>query len=752
MYRNLLLRAAAWLALIPAAAPLLLAQPAPPPAPVPLTTISRVSASPHLDDFVAKGTIPAGYTHITGFRQNTPGDGDPVSVGTDVYLGYDENNLYAAFICKDDPSQVRARLVRREEIFGDEGAELFIDTFHDKQRSYVFAVNPFGIQLDGILTEGQGYDFNFDTLWYSEGKVTADGYVTLMTIPFKSLRFAPGPRQTWGVAFGRIIPRKNEFAYWPYITSRVEGFVPQYAAMEIPESLSPGRNYQVIPYSELTRSRLLETRRGEPGYFNTMPGRVGLDGKFVINNSLAADVTVNPDFSEVESDEPQVIVNQRFEVLFPEKRPFFLENSGFFGTPVNLFFSRRVADPRVGARLTGRLGRWAMGGLAIDDRAGGLFLDPTDPGYRRRATVGVVRMQRDFGAASNAGFLVSTRDLNGHKNQVASLDGRLRLNEAWALTGQLGTSSTDTLGDKARGTVGFFDITRSGRNFNYDGQYYDVSRNFDAQLGFIPRTDIRQTTHSASYLKFTDKPTLISYGPRVYGYSTWDHQGTLQDWSVAPTFGWNWTRATTLELTWEQAYELFLGKRFDKHFGTIFGRTEVTKWLTASASYGQGTGVNYLPAAGLDPFLGRRRLAQVGVTLSPFSRVRIDETLIYDDLYTRNAVGGRSSDSLVFKNPITRSKINLQFNRQMAVRLIVDTHSVTPDQQLVSLPHTRRVTGDVLFSYILNPGTVLYFGYSDNYENLALINGPPRDVVATRNDLNPTARQLFLKVSYLLRY
>ena len=718
--------------------------PVPYQAPPPLR-IPRLATQPHLQDVIPAGA--AGMVKVTDLRQNTPKDGDPVSLGTSVYLGYDDINLYVAFVCQDEPGQVRARMTRREDIFGDEGVQIFLDTFHDKQRAYVFAANPFGVQLDGITTEGQGYDFNFDTLWYSEGCITTDGFAVLMTIPFKSVRFAPGPTQTWGVSLSRIIPRRNEFAYWPLVTDRVEGFVPQFGTMEIPEALSPGRNYQFIPYSVLTHSRLLDGAAATPGYTNTTPGRMGLDSKLVLRDSLAADLTVNPDFSEVEADEPQVIVNQRFEVLFPEKRPFFLENSGFFGTPVNLFFSRRIADPRVGARLTGRVGRWALGGLAIDDREGGLGLPSDHPEFGKRANIGVARLQRDFGRQSNAGVLFTSHDIGGVSNRVAAVDSRIKINENWTATGQLGRSWSNHgagLGSDD-GTVGYFDLTRAGRTFSYEGQYRDVSGNFNSDLGFIPRVDIRQTEHTASYTRWTEGTKLFSYGPSVTGLSTWDHSGQLQDWIGSGSFTFNWVGATSLTLSSEQSFERFAGFRFRKHFETVYARTEWWKWLTGSISYGQGTGVNYFPAAGLDPFLADRRQAVVGLTLSPFSRLRIDETLIYDDLYTR---GGER----VFRNPITRTKVNMQFNRYLALRLIVDTHAITPDESLVAFPRSKHVTGDVLFSYVLNPGTVLYVGYSDNYDNVALISGPPSQVVATHSALNPTARQYFMKVSYLLRF
>ena len=708
--------------------------------------VPRLAKQPHLQDIIPGGA--AGMIKVTELLQNAPKDGEPVTLPTAVYLGYDDINLYVGFVCHDDqPDQMRARVTRRDTIFGDEGVQIFLDTFHDKQRAYVFAANPFGVQLDGITTEGQGYDFNFDTLWYTEGRLTQDGYAVLMTIPFKSLRFAPGASQTWGVSLSRIIPRRNEFTYWPLVTDRKEGFVPQFGTLEIPEEISPGRNYQVIPYGVLSHSRLLDGGPPEAGYRNTTPGRMGLDAKFVLRDALAADLTVNPDFSEVESDEPQVIVNQRFEVLFPEKRPFFLENAGFFGTPVNLFFSRRIADPRAGARLTGRLGRWAVGGLAIDDRQGGLRLPTEDPDFGERSNIGVLRLQRDFGQQSNAGVLFTNQDIGGISNRVAAFDSRIKINENWTATGQIGRSwSRRGSGQETEeGSVGYLSLGRAGRAFSYEGQYRDISANFASDLGFIPRLDIRQTEHTAAYTRWTDGKTLLSYGPRVTGVATWDHDGELQDWLGSGSFTFNWLAATTVTLTSDQAFERFAGHRFRRHLETIYAATEWWKKVTASVSYSQGTGVNYFPAPGLEPFLGNRRQATVGLSFSPISRLRIDETLIYDELETRD--GDR-----VFSVPISRTKVNMQFSRFLALRLIVDTNAITPDETLVAFPRTRRVTGDVLFSYVLNPGTVLYAGYSDNYDNVALLSGPPTQVVPTRSALNPTARQYFMKVSYLLRF
>ena len=198
-----------------------------------------------------------------------------------------------------------------------------------------------------------------------------------------------------------MIVRKNEVVFWPHITRRVEGFVQQLATLKGLERISPGRNLQLIPYGFFGRSRFLDTTTpGRTVYRAQNEWRTGLDAKVILRDALTLDLTLNPDFSQVESDEPQVTVNQRFEVFFPEKRPFFIGNAGFFQTPENLFFSRRIADPDVGVRLTGKLGRWAIGGLATDDRdPGQSFQDSISP-ISRRARIGVVGVRREVAPAS----------------------------------------------------------------------------------------------------------------------------------------------------------------------------------------------------------------------------------------------------------------------------------------------------------------------------------------------------------------
>ncbi len=714
--------------------------------------IPRTAHPPRLEEYIDAVPASAGAV-VTDFRQNRPGDGDPMSVETRAYVSHDDANLYVVFVCKDDPAQLRARITRRDNFFGDEGVQLFLDTFHDKQRAFVFSVNPYGVQMDSKVTEGLGYDFNFDTQWTTDGRITKDGYVVTIQIPFKSLRFEKGATQNWGIALNRIVPRTNEFGYWPYITQRKEGFVPQFATAVIEEEISPGRNVQIIPHVSYRDARTLHVDENGVGRMErSRKAEAGLDAKIVFKDALALDLTYNPDFSEVESDVPQSIVNRRFEVLFPEKRPFFLENAGFFGTPVNLFFSRRIIDPEIGARLTGRLGRWAVGGLAIDDEAPGLVLPPGHPDAGESARIGVARVQRDFGTHSNVGVLTTHRRFGDHENTIAGVDTRIGIDDNWTASGQVVESRTRDAGAERDGRLMFAQAVRGGRNFSYTGEYLDVSEDFEADLGFVPRVDIRQIYQYARYVRqFPEAKWLIDAGPSVTAYRTWNQDGDLQDWSVDLGFGVSGLRQTTFEGHWLESYERYADLDFRKQGYSLSARTEWWKWLTIGAKATVGTAVNYIPAGGLAPFLADGRQLSVDFTVSPAAQLRIDQNFIWDELRTRNPVAGRSGGANIFRSTLSRTKINYQFNRFLAAHVIFDYAGLEPDSGLVALERSKRLTSDVLVSYLLKPGTSLYVGYTDRQENLQLF-GDPRLLERTRKlDLH-TGRQFFIKLSYLFNY
>ena len=706
--------------------------------------IPRVERAPRLEEFLAGDRPPSSALRLAEFRQREPGDGVPVSQSTVAYLSYDAQTLYAIVVCKDDLTQVRARIARREEIDTDDYVALYLDTFLDGVHAYMFAVNPLGVQRDAVLTEGQKEDLSFDTVWSSEGRLTPDGYVVRIAIPFRSLRFRSDVTKTWSVAIGRVIQRNNEEAYWPHITKRIQSFVRQFAAVNGLAEISPGRNLQVNPYVVGAGARFLDAPAR--AFRSDTEARVGMDAKLVVRDAITVDATVNPDFSQVESDDPQVTVNERFEVFFPEKRPFFMENSGYFQTPIDLFFSRRVVDPGVGVRLSGKVSRWAFGGLAINDRAPGR-LPAGDEHAGREAGIGAFRVQREFGHESYLGVLTTDREFAGSFSRMFAVDGRWTLGPTWSVAGQFARSLTADLDESpVGGSAAVVHVGRDGRNFDVDGNYLDFDSGFSAPLGFVKRVGYRQTDQKVKYRWRPAAGPVVNYGPQVSTLFNWRPDGRLQDREVAAEFEVELKRNTQVKVERIDAFELFRDHPFRPDATIASAETEWFKWLAVSAKYTWGTAVNHKPAAGLDPLLGRATEADVTLTLHPTSRLRVEQT------YIRSTLDTREDSSRIFTDSLLRMKLNYQFNRQLSLRAILDHASLVADPALAKLEHERSWTPDVLLTYLVHPGTALYLGYTDRHENLTVFPGPVPVLRRIAEADTSVARQLFVKVGYLWRF
>ncbi|MEO8592602.1 MAG: DUF5916 domain-containing protein [Candidatus Solibacter sp.] len=707
--------------------------------------IPKLASRPQLEQFL-NGRSRDDMKRIDDFRQRSPGDGVPVSRKTTAWIGYDDTNLYVVFVCESPAAQTRARMARREDIFSDDVVGVILDTYHDRQHGYEFFVNPYGVQADAIEGEAQNDDFSFDTLWYSDGRLTPDGFAALLTIPFRSLRFARGPVQTWGMALMRIIPTNNETSFWPYITQKVNGFNQQLGSMGGLEGISPGRNLQIIPYAAFAGSHFLDNpTAGVPWFRGKNDFRAGLDAKAVLHDSLTLDVAINPDFSQVESDDPQVTVNQRFEVPFPERRPFFLENTAYFTTPENLFFSRRIVDPEFGARLSGKVGRWNLGLLGIDDRAAGQALEASGPHFGERAAIGVLRVQREFGRQSNIGMLMTDREFAGGYNRVEAIDTRVKLNDNWTMSAQaMASQTTFEDGTHSGGDAFNVDLYRGSRRWFADWSYLDRGEGFHTDLGFVNRVNMRQAQQFLRRRFFLKSKAVISVNPTFSSMILFDHRGVQQEWHVSPGFQIEMARNTFFSVNRGDVFERFQNINF-RHGGSGLGfHSEYFKRATMDLNYGRSTSINYSPAGGLDPFLANERNWQVALTFRPMSRLKLDEVYIGTSL--------RLPAAGVFVNHLARSRLNYQFNRELSLRMIVDYNAVLENPALVNLTRQKRLTGDVLLTYLIHPGTALYVGYTDRIENLALFPGAPPAVGRIAFPSTTTARQFFAKVSYLFRF
>ncbi len=740
----------------------------------PTIQIPRMEKPPTLSDFsdMAPNAQVAGQMlKVTGFIVREPADGTQPTQNTDVYLAYDEHSLYAVFVCWDtEPNQIRARMSRREDIFSDDSVEIMIDTFHDARRAYAFAVNPFGIQWDALWTEGSigtgaagdfsGFDNSFDTVWRSEGRLTGRGYLALIAIPFKSLRFPNTDQQQWGIILNRSIPRTNENIFWPRISNRIQGRFNQAATATGLEHISPARNVQLIPYGLFRSFRDIDQRDPTHPSFEsrTFKPDLGLDGKFILHRRFVLDATVNPDFSQVESDQPQITVNQRFEVFFPEKRPFFLENSNFFTTPINLVFTRRIGHPEYGLRLTGKSGPWAVGVLASDDRAPGEVLPPSDPHSGEHATFAMARVSRDILDQSTIGAIFTDREFAGGYNRVGGIDANLKLNQNWRIQGAAVASSTLNIdGSHSAGPGYKVDLERAGRKLNLQSLYVDYSPGFVTETGFVNRVDIRQQSFNAGYTWRPEGKYLISWGPTLKQFSIWDHRGTGLEYFVFPGFRVDLTRGTWVDFhpyAYDNVYlrpQDYAGlpkvRDYPQPFWGIEGATSWIKQIDFTWFFVSGAGVNYNPSAGRIPVIGHEDQGNATLTIHASGRLRIDNTYLLEHIRERD------THMTAVTNHILRSKWNWQFTRELSARVIFQYTGVLSNPLLSSLSPTKNFNADFLVTYLVHPGTAIYVGYNSNLQNLDRRLVPTSTgLLTTQNGYINDSRGFFVKGSYLFRF
>jgi len=797
-------------------------QPSPKPAIAPpALTIPRLQRAPALEDFLSmqpQGEIALQMAKVTGFAQRNPYDGEPVSEPTDAYLGYDQKNLYVVFVCFDDPQEVRARMSVREDIHDDDQVEIILDTFHDRRRAYAFQTTPLGVQWDAIWTEAsreeqtQGhFDTSFDTVWDSRGKVTDRGFVVWMAIPFKSLRFPTSKSQEWGIILYRGITRKSEDSFWPYLSRRIQGRLGQAATLYGVEGISPGRDIELIPYGLLRGFRALDTRDPGNPYFQhaDVQGQPGLDGKFVLQDHFTIDLTANPDFSQVESEDPQITVNQRYAVYFPEKRPFFLENEDFFRTPMDLFFTRSIGDPSAGIRLTGKDGPYSVGLMTTDDRSPGLAVPDYSQYSGMRSYFTVARVSKDIFRQSTVGALYTDWECptTGEFNRVGGIDTTLKLNPAWSLDGQaVVTSSNLNLSCEAniypfssgnRGNGNYYagpaerlELRRDGLHFTYDGFYNDVTPGFVSIPGFINRVDIRETVQDVHYRFRPKKGWILSWGPSVNVRYDFDHTGLRLDTFYQPYLV---VRGRGQTLIIVKPYQEFrerlrpqdfcfygyavycqpttLGNQdYHEHEAGANFQTGYLKWATFAANYYFGTGLNIVaqpdvpPAAPTPyniPYLAREDNARASLIFRPIKPLKIENSYLFDRLRATNSTflfeqqqfpgAGRG----IFNDHILRTKVNWQFTPQLSVRVILQYNALLAGTPGVGSPYTylptaKEFNADFLVTYLVHPGTAIYVGYNSDLQNLNVQQNV--GVFNTPKGFINDSRQFFVKASYMFRF
>lgn len=728
-------------------------------------TIARINGEPTLEDFAGMAPATAlarSMTRVENFIQRLPDDGDPASQRTEVYIGYNADEFFAIFLAFDDnPQAIRANMSSRENIDEDDIVELTIDTFNDQRTAFSFRTTPLGIQWDARWTEGSsrraGFDTTLEAVWQSDGQLTDQGYMASMSIPLSSLRFNDSAEQTWRIQFARIIPRLNEEAYWPPYSIDIVGRLNQTALLRGIRNVESGNNYQIIPFIFAREVDALNPgAAGGPAFDTNSEQDVGLDAKAIFNDTWVLDVTLNPDFSQVESDVPQVTVNQRFEVQFPERRPFFIENADFFATDSTLVFTRRIVDPEGGVRFTGRSGNYGFGSILINDEAPGLNRTPGDPLAGEKANIGIIRGYRDISDQDRVGFLATTRELGDGYNRAALVDGRFRFGENWQTQIEVVGTETDPRdgGETYTGYQRNIQLNRTGRLLNTHTHFIEASPGFRTELGFQNRFFRADTSgiHQRVALNFyPESSTINSWNTAAFGVYLEDDAGTKIYSQLGPSASLQFN-TTQYDIGWTDYSEILRAGDYPGLVSTrvykydnwnVSYRNNTLNEMDLRVRYQSGTTLNLVPPAGFLPDIADTNRIDVDLLLRPMDRLRINNTYLYTELESRG------SGQKIFSNEIFRSNWNYQFTKELSLRFIAQYEDT--DAELSRLTDDKNLNFDLLLRYVINPWSAFYIGYNTNQSNfdIAEMEGE-RELILT-DDLRRDGDQVFVKFSYLFQ-
>lgn len=435
---------------------------------------------------------------LTGFSQYRPVDGMPAQDSTEVLIWYAADALYVGVRAFEPHGDVNATLADRDDIFGDDHIQLLLDTFDDRRRALVFAMNPLGVQADGVRNEAEssqrGYfdanaaerarlDLSPDFVFESRGRLVEGGYEIEVRIPFKSIRFQSAETQRWGLNVIREVQHAGQTQTWTAVRTGSSSFLGQSGSLVGLEGLRAGLVLDLSPV--LTQRVDGGPRVGGTGWAYDDGGtEAGLDARWGITPNLTANATLNPDFSQVEADVAQIQFDPRQALSFPEKRPFFLEGSENFSVPNGLIYTRSVVDPVGAAKVSGKVGGFTVAALsAVDDR--GLSWTGED-----NPVVNILRVRRDVGDASSWGAVYTDRFDGGDYNHVGGLDGRFIIAEDYTVAVQAAGSLTSAGGTRIAGSLWDGSVERSGRRWGWRAYLRGVDDDFIPGAGFISRKGV----------------------------------------------------------------------------------------------------------------------------------------------------------------------------------------------------------------------------------------------------------------------
>ena len=686
-------------------------------------------------------------TRIEVDIETNPGENIPARVETVAYVIENGSSLYIAFDARDpNPDAIRAYLQDRDSAWNDDFVGIVIDTYNDERRAFEFFVNPLGVQMDLTNDDvNKNEDESWDAIWDSAGKINADGFVVEMEIPLSQLRFPNiDGKQTWGIELLRFYPRDKRYRFSNNVQDRaVNCYLSQFEKISGLKGVKPGRDLEIVP--TLTGSKTEST--DEPAITPLQSGgtetEAGVSIRWGITPDMTANLAINPDFSQVEADIAQLDVNNQFALFFPEKRPFFLEGADYFSTPIDAVFTRTVADPDVGAKLTGKRDEHTYGIFVAQDSATNLLFpgafSSNSTTIVEDNTVFVGRYSRGFSNASSVGALLTSRDGNDYSNVVGGLDFRWRINDQHAIRGQFLRSATDYpdavadefdqplerfSGDALVAVYGY-----ESRNWTGSVSHHDYSSGFRADAGFVTQVDASKQAIAGSRIWHGTEDTWWS---KLQLNSHWnithDDAGNLLEREITAFFTVEGPLQSFVRLRAMRRDALWDGTLYDENTISMYGQMRPVGGLEFGLWAGIGDRIDFDNSR-----LAKRRKIEpfVAWNVNRHLSLRIRADLL--ELETQ-------ANEAIIDADVYDVRLTWQFTRRSYLRLTMQHFDITRNVAVYIDEvdaNTRDVGRQLLYSYKINPQTVFFLGYSDNLTDDDTLRG-----------LEETDRTVFMKIGY----
>jgi len=721
----------------------------------PEMTVSPTSEKITIDGVISPGEWEQAAV-ADNFAEHSPGDQIQPPVDTKVLVTYDEENFYAAFICYDDPAEVRASFCKRDRIFQDDYVILCLDTYGDGATAFELAANPFGIQGDLFFSSGRGEDISYDLIFDTAGQINDEGWVVEFSIPFSSLRFPDQPEQLWKVDFWRNDHRDSRYQMSWAAYDRDEPCWPcQWGTMHGLKDLTPPKGLELLPaiVGHQAGERTGDDSGNEDPFENgKVVTRGSLTAKYGLSSNITAEATIRPDFSQVESDAAQIDVNSRFALFYPEKRPFFMEGSDLFDTWFNAVYTRSINDPSVAGKITGRSGNTSFAALSALDRNTAIILPFEEHSHfvqNGESWSNIFRVKQELAEQTSIGVVgTDRRYTDGGNGSLFGVDSRIRLNRNYSLEMQYLHSFTtepddSTLtadfhnetfdggkytqgfnGEKFNGHGLYTSFEREGRNWSFDFDYWDRSPTFRAENGFETSNAKRTTSVSTNYIfRFEDSTWLDWIQPSARMASTWNYDGERKDIYGQATVEWALRKAQiSSHSSFMNSKEVYAGTEYDLWFLHICARSTPSGWLSFGAHFNYGNTIYY---SGEE--VGRQTDYGVWANFRPWDRLLWEPRFSHSD---SKAIG---RDETFFNGFITRHRVGLQITRELSMRLVLQYNDFR-----------ELWEADPLLTYQLNPFSIFYVGSTRDYQLYDTGNSPDQS-------WQLASRQYFVKFQYLFR-